>query len=389
MDQEDDESLTLPKWPFYAGDVFLVGSAVAIAFLGGWNLTDWQVASCVAAVALGAFLFVLPFIVEYRLRLKERGETFTRGQALLERSIGGLAERLGALEGELAGWQSRLDAIVGSSEGVAERTGAKVEGVFETVAELKRELAALSASTEERLAALKEAMPEDGGVQAAVFASLSEKVSRLDARVAGLRETAEKPPSPAGRADPDSVPENRPRRKKEAPGPKLLHRAIRENGEAGTPAVSRIIGAGPGPKVPTEPTEPKVPTESIEPKEPTEATDQSEPPTADGPPGDELLVAVEEAPKERKARRRKGQAQVVARVLIGIGNKPYLRGSGGGLSWDQGVPMEFEEINKWSWMAPPDCGEIEVRVYRNDEDPDLEGSGALKPGETLELSPRF
>ena len=38
--------------------------------------------------------------------------------------------------------------------------------------------------------------------------------------------------------------------------------------------------------------------------------------------------------------------------MIGIGNKPYLRGEGPGLSWDEGVPMNFIEIGKWSWSPP-------------------------------------
>ena len=43
----------------------------------------------------------------------------------------------------------------------------------------------------------------------------------------------------------------------------------------------------------------------------------------------------------------------MAKVKIGIGNKPFLRGEGPGLSWEEGVPMNFVEIGKWSW-SPSD-----------------------------------
>ncbi|NBR22078.1 MAG: hypothetical protein EBT88_17345, partial [Proteobacteria bacterium] len=44
-----------------------------------------------------------------------------------------------------------------------------------------------------------------------------------------------------------------------------------------------------------------------------------------------------------------GMTTVIAKVMIGIGNKPYVRGEGPGLSWEEGVPMNFLEIGKWAW----------------------------------------
>ena len=102
----------------------------------------------------------------------------------------------------------------------------------------------------------------------------------------------------------------------------------------------------------------------------------------------------EEAPSpvvpKREKRAKKKDAVVTASVFIGIGNKPYLRGSGAGLNWEKGFPMDFEEIGKWSWLAPADLDEsIEVQVYRNDEDPDLTGEYTLEPGQKLDLWPYF
>ena len=100
-------------------------------------------------------------------------------------------------------------------------------------------------------------------------------------------------------------------------------------------------------------------------------------------------TAAAPAPK-RKIRSRKHDAVLTVSILIGIGNKPFLRGSAAGLSWEQGLEMDFQEIGKWRWVAPDDLEEpIEVQVYRNDEDPDLCGAYRLEPGQKLEINPSF
>ena len=80
---------------------------------------------------------------------------------------------------------------------------------------------------------------------------------------------------------------------------------------------------------------------------------------------------------------------VIANVMIGIGNKPYLRGEGPGLSWDEGVPMNFIEIGKWAWSPSRKNASLTIQVYRNDEDPDTSGKFEVKPGERFELTPKF
>ena len=93
----------------------------------------------------------------------------------------------------------------------------------------------------------------------------------------------------------------------------------------------------------------------------------------------------EEKPKSSKT----GSTSVVANVMIGIGNKPYLRGEGAGLSWDEGVPMNFIEIGKWAWTPTRKNAALTVQVYRNDEDPDNGGKIEVKSGEEIEITPDF
>ena len=84
-----------------------------------------------------------------------------------------------------------------------------------------------------------------------------------------------------------------------------------------------------------------------------------------------------------------GTTSVVANVMIGIGNKPYLRGEGPGLSWDEGVPMNFIEIGKWAWSPSRKNASLIVQLYRNDNDPDQSGKIEVQAGEKIEITPDF
>ena len=124
-------------------------------------------------------------------------------------------------------------------------------------------------------------------------------------------------------------------------------------------------------------------SEAAQPKPDTE--DKPEPEAAPT-----LFEADESTATPIKAKAKKHETVCIVNSLIGIGNKPYLRGSGGGLNWDNGLVMEFEAIGKWRWATPEDLKEpIEVQVYRNDEDPDTSGKHTLRPGKALEINAKF
>lgn len=84
-----------------------------------------------------------------------------------------------------------------------------------------------------------------------------------------------------------------------------------------------------------------------------------------------------------------GTTTVVANVMIGIGNKPFLRGEGPGLSWKEGVSMNFVEIGKWAWSPPRKNASLTVQIYRNDQAPDKTGKVEVKPGQKIEITPDF
>lgn len=55
----------IPKWPFLIGDLALLAVAGWIAYESGAPMNVWTGATCLAAVAIGAWVCVMPFLREY------------------------------------------------------------------------------------------------------------------------------------------------------------------------------------------------------------------------------------------------------------------------------------------------------------------------------------
>lgn len=388
MMPQEDSPLRISKWPFYLGDVLLVATALAIGILGEWNLSVGEILACVLSVALGAGLFVLPYLYEYTMSHKESAEDVEAKFRVLSRQIQRVEFRIADIE---------LQPEAPKGEGI----------------DLKKALEPL----EKRLELLEAAEKQPGEV-AERFSSLLEKISEMDKRVKAIDNARDKVISEAESTA------HEPRKRRSGQN-NLLQRAIKEKQEPDLPAVSRIIEAVPGHGVPEKPplnddspigeaiTSPEpesaepgiskkvepVSAPVVEPVKKPEAEEIPEPERVDSETdavkeavSSDDLFSEEEAPAKPKIGKRKGKNDSVLTVnaLIGIGNKPYLRGSGGGLSWEAGVQMNFQSIGKWEWTAPDILEEpIELQVFCNDNEPDQNGKQTLQPGEKLEISPKF
>ena len=207
------------------------------------------------------------------------------------------------------------------------------------------------------------------------------------------------------------------------PEPSLLQRAIEQKQDKSSEAVSRIIESkstkSPAEEAPAdEPTqelykpeteksaknnkakEPSPPAEEGEVKTDTPTVEEeviespdgatissSEDETAES---EDMFGDVVPSKAKKRVRTKKSDSAVIASVFIGIGNKPFIRGSGAGLNWDKGIAMEFVEIGKWQWIPPAELKEpVELQLFRNDEDVDSTGKYTLEPRQQLDISPVF
>jgi len=57
---------------------------------------------------------------------------------------------------------------------------------------------------------------------------------------------------------------------------------------------------------------------------------------------------------------------LVALIDVGWGNTLYVRGEGGGLSWDYGVPLTCRSANEWVWVAPDTTPVLTFKFLFND-----------------------
>jgi hypothetical protein len=100
--------------------------------------------------------------------------------------------------------------------------------------------------------------------------------------------------------------------------------------------------------------------------------------TAEEPDDEEVIEETEEeeaeeaAPAPADATGSAGGATgtaLIVNLMIGIGNKPFVRGTGPGLSRDKGVPMSFLGIGRWQWVSPDPEAPATVEVWKNDQSP--------------------
>jgi hypothetical protein len=79
---------------------------------------------------------------------------------------------------------------------------------------------------------------------------------------------------------------------------------------------------------------------------------------------------------------------IIAQVDVGWGNAVYLRGEGGGLSWEKGVPMDYSE-DGWIWSTNSVSEPITFKFLRNDEEWAEGDDLTVAPGGTSLSSPSF
>ena len=412
MQSDDDLQTTLSKWPFILGDVILLATALAIAILGDWQLSTWQVVSCVISVALGAALFVLPYIIEFQVRLREEAEDRTADVRVLQRHIVSTQEQV---------------------EEVVERMETFETGLSNLAHAQQPDSAVPARALEERIDPLSKEQAEQSIQLKALAKQVKSLAKSLDAKAGKNSAPVVESPEPDVPAEeeveepekvtPVEVIPDEPKTKKRAPRtpePSLLQRAIEQKQDKSSEAVSRIIESkkSSAEEVPTDestqelpkpktkksakvnkPKEPSPQTEELEVKpEPAVKEEVPEPldvatipsPEDETAESEDMFGEVVPSPVKKSVRTKKSDSAVVASVFIGIGNKPFVRGSGAGLNWDKGIAMEFVEIGKWQWIPPAELKEpVELQLFRNDEDVDSAGKYTLEPGQQLDISPVF
>ncbi|MDR2863055.1 MAG: hypothetical protein LBV54_04160 [Puniceicoccales bacterium] len=93
------------------------------------------------------------------------------------------------------------------------------------------------------------------------------------------------------------------------------------------------------------------------------------------------------APKSRKAL--PGPTTIVALIDAGWGNQVFLRGEGGELSWDYGIPMTCRGANEWVWVSTSGAPAHTFKFVLNDVFWEIGANRIAGAGETFAGTPSF
>jgi hypothetical protein len=80
---------------------------------------------------------------------------------------------------------------------------------------------------------------------------------------------------------------------------------------------------------------------------------------------------------------------IIAQIDIGFGNILYVRGSGGGLSWDQGLAMENATADQWKITLGKTTKPVTFKFLVNDLTWSAGEDYVVEPGSTVTLVPTF
>ncbi len=96
--------------------------------------------------------------------------------------------------------------------------------------------------------------------------------------------------------------------------------------------------------------------------------------------------AVVKAEPKRKAKER---TRILIKYDVGMNNKIYIRGHGGGLSWDRGVLLENVSPDEWIWESDAPFADCEFKVLVNDQMFEMGENHHIANGTLLQYTPKF
>ncbi len=81
--------------------------------------------------------------------------------------------------------------------------------------------------------------------------------------------------------------------------------------------------------------------------------------------------------------------RVIAKFDAGWGNQLYIRGIGGSLDWQKGVPMQSISEDEWLWEQIVPEGTVSFKVLVNDQNWAIGEDLTVSAGDTVICRPTF
>lgn len=115
----------VPKWPFFVGDAVLLATAAFIYKQSHLPLGHWELAACVACIALGAAASLLPFVLDYRAATKALEADALGAVADKIQHLDRVAAQINAATREWENVQLQAEKIAGEARAITDRITAE------------------------------------------------------------------------------------------------------------------------------------------------------------------------------------------------------------------------------------------------------------------------
>jgi len=397
----------LPKWPFLLADAALLGAAGLVAEYSAQPLGRDALLTLFACVGSAGLLGAIPFLVDYARKQDEALDERQRSLEALATTVAAAAEQISITAG---GFQEIADLAQKNlkhaellphkiQEWVAEFNAKATNSLEEEKDELEREIATLRASESERLEATAEkvarAATEWAKAETAAQKHLSAAkavLAEFDRRLTELKAVSAggvlAPPTPTASA---AAPAAEPPPAAPAPDPLPAPTPAAETPAApAEPAAAAPASAPAAPGAPDEPAAAAPIHRKRSPKKTPKAEEPALPLEDLDPPVPEPVLSAAEVEPPSVAIAADGATRLSVTAYIGIGNRLFIRGEGPGLSWDEGVPLQFVSIGKWRWETTEASGPVRYKLYKNDQNECTAlGTQTLAPGHQQDVTAAF
>lgn len=354
------EKLLKEKWFLVAADLIAV-IAILVAMPDKRDGLDTFLVMC--AILASSLIVVIPVLQDGGSKAERQAEQ-ARLRAKLAEEIDlqrdnvragneALNRRIAEVE------MSAQKAAEASAAAVAQRASAEINS-------LKAALAALEKKLQEAAAAAQSTEAVD---------ELAEKVDALATTVRAVVADADEAAEAAGKAKAEvaqalesELKSVRDEIKKAAKAAAQSVSKVEDSLEAIREEVREIRANPPVASAPSSPSVTASETEALSAPAEEEAEEEDEEVIEEIKEEEQAEVAPAASAPEPAAGGATGTALIV-NLMIGIGNKPFVRGTGPGLSQDKGVPMSFLGIGRWQWISPDPEAPATVEVWKNDQSP--------------------
>ncbi len=353
------EKLLKEKWFLVAADLIAV---IAILIVMPDKRDGWDTFLVMCGILIASLIVVIPVLQDGGSKAERQAEQ-ARLRAKLAEEIDlqrdnvragneALNRRIAEVE------MSAQKAAEASAVAVAQRASAEING-------LKASLAALEKKLQEAATASQSTEAID---------ELAEKVDALATTVRAVVADADEAVEAAGKAKAEAA-------QALESELKSVRDEIKKAAKAAAQSVDKVEAAmesireelrevRANPPVASAPSSPSVTaseTEAVSAPAEAEAEEDEE--------EEEAIEEIEEeeaeaAPEAASAPQSNATGTaLIVNLMIGIGNKPFVRGTGPGLRQDKGVPMSFLGIGRWQWISPDPEAPATVEVWKNDQSP--------------------